>query len=139
MRWETHGFLTDWLFQSDEYPLPDERLTEDVIVYVYGAACCRELNQSIDLMLTRGGWTYDELETYWEETLSLTVQAAQSTALQRCDVQGESWNAWDAQTTIDLQFTPKYQCDHYAYAWKKPKTPEQEDAEDMGWDVPDFL
>jgi len=38
-----------------------------------------------------------------------------------------------------LQFAPKHQCDHYAYAWKEPKSQEQEDAEDMQWDVPDFL
>lgn len=25
------------------------------------------------------------------------------------------------------------------YAWKEPKTQEHEDAEDMGWDVVDFI
>jgi len=64
---------------------------------------------------------------------------AHSAALERCNAQGESWKVWDLQTSIDLYYAPKNQCDHYAYAWKETKTQEQEDAEDMGWDVPNFL
>jgi hypothetical protein len=39
-------------------------MDDDFMVYIYGAACCRELNESIDMMLTSNGFYFDELLEY---------------------------------------------------------------------------
>jgi hypothetical protein len=46
------------------------------MVYVYGAACCVELNESIDMMLTSNGFYLQELLDYQEQNLSPTVFGA---------------------------------------------------------------
>lgn len=71
--WETHGFLNDYLYRDDSNYQVDDRLTEDFIIYIYDVACCKELNYSIDLMLTRGGFFMDELEQFWTEKLPQSV------------------------------------------------------------------
>jgi hypothetical protein len=34
------------------------------MIYIYGAACCRELNESIAMMLTSTGFSLDDLMDY---------------------------------------------------------------------------
>jgi len=37
------------------------------MIYIYGAACCRELNESIAMMLTSNGFYFNELIDYMND------------------------------------------------------------------------
>jgi hypothetical protein len=71
------------------------------MVYIYGAACCRELNESIDMMLTSNGFYFNELLEYQGMFhLSDRVRQAQADAMEDCTTQGEGWEEWDAARQI---------------------------------------
>jgi hypothetical protein len=54
------GFITDWNWLEPQ----DTRITEEFVVYIYETICCRDLNETVDNMLTRGGFFLDELFGY---------------------------------------------------------------------------
>jgi len=58
--WDMHGFVTDWNWLEPQ----DVRIDSDFIVYVYQNICCIHLNESIDMMLSRGGFYFRELFDY---------------------------------------------------------------------------
>jgi len=58
--WDMHGFITDW---GLNHPT-DTRISREFITYIYDVICCQHLNESIDTMLTKKGFTIDELESY---------------------------------------------------------------------------
>lgn len=45
-------------------------MTEDFMIFIYETICCWELNTSIDLMLTRGGFYLYELFEYQQDNMS---------------------------------------------------------------------
>jgi len=54
------GFITDWNWEEPQ----DVRITPEFIVYIYDNICCPHLNESIDMMLSRGGFYFRELLAY---------------------------------------------------------------------------
>lgn len=99
-------------------------MTEDFMIFIYETICCWELNTSIDLMLTRGGFYLYELFEYQEDNmsaLSSIVIDAQSAALDKCDAQGEGWEVWNAERKEAEQYLPRDKCLHWddAFWWNK--------------------
>jgi len=64
------GFITDWTADNtqpvppDASGIPQPQIDEQFMLYVYKTVCCKDLNESIDAMLTSYGFFYNELETY---------------------------------------------------------------------------
>jgi hypothetical protein len=111
------------------------------MIYIFGAACCREVNESIDMLLTSNGWYFLELMDYMQDNqaaLGPPVLRAASEALDRCEADGQSWAAYDDEMRAAREFAVVDTCDHWAYAWHATKSAEQELAEDLGWDVAGF-
>jgi hypothetical protein len=58
--WDFWDYITDWNWLEPQ----DTRMDEDFMVFIYENICCWELNTSVDMMMTRGGFYFDELEDY---------------------------------------------------------------------------
>jgi hypothetical protein len=91
--WDYWDFTTDWNWLEPQ----DTRMTEDFMVFIYETICCYELNTSIDLMLTRGGFYLYELFEYQEANLTTRILDAQSAAMDKCTTEGEGWELWNAE------------------------------------------
>jgi hypothetical protein len=110
LNWDMLGFITDWNWLEPQ----DNRITEEYVVYIYETICCRDLNETVDNMLTRGGFFLDELFEYQELNLSLQINDAQTAALNRCTAEGQGWEAWNDFPDYESHD----QCDHWIDAWK---------------------
>jgi len=68
--WDMLGFITDWTADNTQIVPPDAsgnpqpQIDEQFMLYVYKTVCCRDLNESIDAMLTSFGFRPDELEAH---------------------------------------------------------------------------
>lgn len=115
--WDMHGFVTDWNWLEPQ----DTRINEDFIVYIYETICCLHLNESIDMMLTRGGFYPDELAVYQADNLSFRVIEAQETRMEECAAAGKGWELYNDSRD---QFAPTDRCDHWALNWMTVKSDE---------------
>ena len=73
------GFITDWNWL--ELNIMDPRITEEFVIYIYQTICCRDLNLTIDAMLSRGGFFIYELFDYQDANLSTQIRDAQTARL----------------------------------------------------------
>lgn len=88
------------------------------------------------MMLSAGGFYYDELISYQQNELSAEVFGAQEEALQRCTAGGEDWeNVWDAENRAANVYAARDKCDHWRWAWHTDKSEEHEIAEELNWEV----
>jgi len=68
--WDMLGFITDWTAGNPQPVEPDAsglampQIDEQFMLYVYKTVCCRDLNESIDAMLTSYGFYDYELEDH---------------------------------------------------------------------------
>merc|ERR1712038_1126207 len=77
--WDMLGFITDWNWL--EVNIMDPRITEEFVIYIYQTICCRDLNLTIDAMLSRGGFLIYELFAYQDANLSTQIINAQTERL----------------------------------------------------------
>merc|ERR1712038_829116 len=61
LNWDTTGFLTDFYDPFDA--VIDPRIDDDFIIYIYNTACCQELQDTRDMLLTSTGFDVFTLRT----------------------------------------------------------------------------
>ena len=75
--WDMLGFITDWNRDNNQ----DPRITEEFVIYIYQTICCRDLNLTIDAMLSSNGFFIYELFAYQDANLSTQIINAQTERL----------------------------------------------------------
>lgn len=96
MDFDIQSFITDFFLESEERPVGDKRITEEFTLEIIGAACCADLNSSVDFMLRErdlGEKDIEELGRYLrDKKLPGILMEAFAVAQEKCNDKGLGWD-----------------------------------------------